>query len=338
MKYSTLLKTLVACALFHTVICVPRGLVTNITKLCSNSNPCSWNDVNIWEDGVVPLEEDTVDMRVAGTYTIQVSGNVRISDFRIGIDEIKDNGDQTLHVLSGASFYSDQSLHAYIHTTVQVDANASFVVKNAGFTQGYFVLGGFASFGGSNPSLEVDTKNLQVSTDIKYGRLSMSEGSVLVVSQGLSISDTSRIEGSGDINGTIFLDGNMHPGTKGKIGRFNVVGDIRMGSSTRIYLDIESRTVFDQVVLTGTMAQDGDLYIETIKDYTPLAHSQFVVFNHSGQSNGFDKTTEDCTITCLNNKWEVRVDQDYTFLVYDSATTAVLSFILITSCLFFTLF
>jgi len=218
--------------------------------------------------------------------------------------------------------------------------NATLLVSNAGVTYGSFVVNGTASFGGSNPSLQINTDDTQASIHQVFGYLELNEGTI-VATQGLDITGASSFKGSGNINGTLSARGDIYIGTSG-IGNLNIYGDLDLTTETlfspTIYLDVESLSSFDHLYISGNCLQDGDLIINLLNDFEPLAHSLYVAFNYSSQRNGFSTVRGDSLIERFSSNWQAVVDQSYTAVLYGDATSVFISLSTLLACLFFSLF
>jgi hypothetical protein len=336
----TALKVLVLLALLSQVLGQnARGLAANVTTVCSNG--CDWNNPNIWDNGGsggVPLSADYITFNIEGSYSIQVTSDITVGSFTIGVDGDDVSGKQTLEITTGNTFTSASTITAYYTTVIQVDANATLISDDSGTTEGAIILDGFASFGGSNPSLLIDYKGL--STSPTRGSLTMSAGSQLVVANSLSISEFGDFYATGTINGSLSADGSVYIGGSGKIGLLTVYGAINFDSDVDVYLDVGGANTFDQIVSTGTMTQAGDLYVATINSFNPLSHQSFYVFNYTAQRGGFSTVTKDCTVVCLpgENLWQIVIDQAWSALLYNDASTTLISLFTLSLCLFVTIF
>jgi len=317
----------------------PRGLADNVTSVCSPS--CDWTQSEIWDanyGGGVPQNGDQISLLVKGTYTITISTAVVLGDLNVGIDDAEHNsGLQTVHIASTGSLTLTGKYTGLVSSVLTVDQNATLYVSGQSTAQGPITLGGYANFAGSEPSLSVDTKDAQVPIGIVYGQLTLNEG-VLQAANGVQISATSTLTGSGDINGTLYLNGNIYPGGDKTIGAINVAGDFKCDSTTDVYLDVASPSSFDHIGIGGTSFESGDMLVTVINDYTPLSHQLFIVFNHSaGLRNGFDTTKSTSVLAIFNNKWTEFPDQSYTGILYDDASSVLISVFTISACLLFTL-
>eukprot|EP00026_Physarum_polycephalum_P011498 Phypoly_transcript_11728.p1 GENE.Phypoly_transcript_11728~~Phypoly_transcript_11728.p1 ORF type:complete len:337 (+),score=41.82 Phypoly_transcript_11728:105-1115(+) len=307
---------------------------STVVGLCAKG--CSWDTPDIWQGGAVPNPGDYITIYIPGTYVIQVSGNVTVGDLNIGIDDTDHNdGRQTLEILPGATFTSNQQYTALLSSVVQVDANASFIIAQKGNTQGAFIVAGLATFG---QDLTIGTSGTQLPTSIVHGSLTLLGGTVQTAN-GVSVSSTSNVVGTGTIIGDVDGKGNFYPGKDAAIGTLNINGAFNLADSTELNIDIASASSFDTIIATGNCYENGKVLVSTLNKFVPLSHQYFWFLNYSDSRNGFDKTSADCPITCLpgQNKWEVSVHDHSTALIYDDAATILISFFTIALCLLTTL-
>jgi len=222
-----------------------------------------------------------------------------------------------------------------LSVSLQVDSGASLSTTSQGTVNGHFTLAGLARFGGSTPSLLIDSTDIQFSFSFVTGELEFHNGT-LVVANNLQISLTSTLSGSGNINGSVQMNGYFEPGLNG-VGSFNIQGDLYFATASKLEVDVASLSSFDEIILSGTCDQSGTVVVSPSGDYEPLAHTQFIVLKYSGQRGGFDIVRGEGFLGIINNKWQAVVDQSYTALLYDSASSVVISFVLLGTCLFLAL-
>jgi len=328
--YTIITLALLVLVFQHTL--AQKGLASNVSSLCTNG--CDWTNPAIWSDGIVPISTDTVDIDVGGTYLIQISTVVSVSDFDIG-DNSDPDGTQTFQVVSGGSFTSTGGCDAALDVNIVVSAGGSFSVSGQATVRGTLIVAGYAFFGGSNPSLLLDAYNLQNPLEYVNPKLELQNG-VVVVTNEVEISIASSITGNGNINGTLDAEGSVKPGLSG-IGSLYIYGDFICGSGTVINFEVASETSYDFIFVSQTSHETGFVTVTTLGDYTPLSHSIFYVFNHSSQRGGFISVKGTSLDSLFNNKWSDVVDQSYTAILYDSASSLLISFATIAACLFITL-
>jgi len=321
------------------VVLLAQQVLSDVKNLNSTvalgacATQCSWSTPDIWTGGTAPVSSDTVDIQVDGTYKIVVDSDVTIADFQIGYSD-DSHGSQYLVITNGATFISNGNFQTLLSVSVQVNTSATLHCPNQGTVNGYFQLSGSAYFGGSSPSLYVDSTDLQLSFSFVTGQLEFDNG-FLVVTDNLQISTTSTLTGNGHINGSVQLNGNFAPGLGG-VGTFYINGDLYFDTLSDLQIDVASESSYDHIILTGTCDEDGEVTVSPQGSYEPLAHTQFYILNYTAQRDGFDLVRGTGFIALLEDKWEAIVDQSYTSLVYDSASSVLISFVMIAACVLFT--
>jgi len=290
----------------------------------------------MWTGGTVPTSADTVDLQLKGSdFKITLDVDATVADFDFGTDTYKD-GKHTFVIPAGRKLTSTGQFNTKITASIIIEANATLIVLGSSTVVNSLTVAGAASFGGSSPSLNIDTQTLQSNLPV-YATLTMNNGTITVANT-IVITSTANLVGTGTILGTVQLKGTLQPGLEGKTGNLNITGDLDLsnGPNAQIYIDLKSETDFDHVYIGKSFLQNGNLYANPI-DYTPLSHSEFVCFNHSSLRNGFDTVRQKGITHIVGNKWQSVPDQEYTALLYDSATTVFISFATIAACLVFTL-
>lgn len=282
----------------------------------------------------MPTPSDTVDIQVSGTYTIVVDSDVTVADFEIGFTD-NDHGSQYFKISNGATFISNGNFKTYLSVSLSVGANTTLHCPNQGTINGYFQLAGSAYFGGSSPSLYVDSTDIQLSFNFVTGKLEFDNG-YLTVANNLQISTTSTMTGNGNISGSVQMNGDFEPGLSG-VGTFYIYGDLYFNSLSNLKIDVASEFSYDHIILTGTCDEDGEVTVSPLDSYEPLAHTQFYVLNYTAQRDGFSLVRGAGFIALLEDKWKAIVDQSYTSLIYDSASSVLISFVMIVSCLLLSL-
>jgi len=124
---------------------------------------------------------------------------------------------------------------------------------------------------GNLTKLGTGTLNLSA-TALVSGTASIQEGSFLVngalfANQGLIVSPGATLGGGGLIVGNVLNNGILSPGNSP--GTLFISGDLTMGSGSTTLLEIESTSVFDQIIVDGTATLGGTL------DVTPYAGNEF---------------------------------------------------------------
>jgi hypothetical protein len=308
-----------------------KSLNSNATSLCSNG--CNWDTPAIWADLIVPVAGDTVDINLGGSYRIIVNADVNIDAFNFGTNDPDDK--HRLEVSNGVTMRSVQFV-TQLSTTFTVNLNASIISVAKSTFQGPLIVYGTASFAGNTPDLVIDTYSAQKNPlKMIYGKLEIQGGTVFATN--IDVSLTSDIVGTGHINATVYVRGNLRPGL-GNVGTLYISGNLVMDNNADIYIDLSDVNTYDRVIIGGEFYQEGDLIANLLNNYEPLSRSRFRCFNHTSQSKGFnDVSGEGAFNKIFNKKWKVRVDQSYTELQYDSASSVFLSLSAIVVCLFFTL-
>jgi hypothetical protein len=302
-----------------------KQLASNADSLCRNG--CSWSDSTIWDNGRVPTSTDSITINNKGSYTITVDSNVNIESLTLGLATSKDDGLQTLEILSGATFTTSSDIKTYLTSSLIVYQNANLVATDSSEVQGELTVYGQARFRGKSPSLKIYTQTIQIPGFVN-AQLTLQNGNV-AVSNDLEISSQSNLEGSGTIDGNLKLEGDMSPGIDG-IGRVAITGDLNMGNAGEIFIDIQNNVTFDTVAITNRANEKGTVYVNLKGDYEPEQGREFEVFTHGSRKGDFGSVRPNKNINnLLSKKWKAVSEQKSTFLHYNSASSFSFTYIFV---------
>eukprot|EP01111_Echinosteliopsis_oligospora_P007142 TRINITY_DN217_c0_g1_i1.p1 TRINITY_DN217_c0_g1~~TRINITY_DN217_c0_g1_i1.p1 ORF type:complete len:340 (+),score=97.96 TRINITY_DN217_c0_g1_i1:100-1119(+) len=329
-----LLALIAAC-----VQATPIGLSPNATAVCAST--CNWNDTLIWSTGTVPgVGDDVTIQNTDTTVTLVIDVPISISSFTVSQSNKQASN---IKIVSGGSLTISGTSTLGYTTVMTIESGASFTVSGQITNRGLVtVQGNFSALASATPSLDIDTQNGQISTTQVYATVTL-DGGYLIAPGGVHVSSTANLLGDGHIIGNVASTGTISMGTSSSVGTLYITGQLVLSTTTtsvgdsKLKVKVASATSFDHIIISDVFVQDGDLIVTPLNNYEPLAHTQFIFANHSSQRGGFDTTRGSGFQGVFNNKWTSAVDQQYTFVIYDSASTVAISVFLVVVCAFLTL-
>lgn len=112
--------------------------------------------------------------------------------------------------------------------------------------------------------------------------LRLTSGNLLRLDNALTLTEFGLLKGNGDIEGNVIGQGTIAPGDS--VGMISVVGNV--ATSGTVQIDVESSTSFDQFLVSGTMQLDGDLEINVLQGFVPVAESLMPILHADGGLSG----------------------------------------------------
>jgi hypothetical protein len=131
------------------------------------------------------------------------------------------------------------------------------------------------------------------------------DGGILTVNNGYEV-DTGVFEGGGQVNGdlSILVNGVLDLDTS--VGALSILGNLVLGTSTTLQIEIASATDYGFVDISGTVALNGTLQVNLTGGYQPPALAPFTIITASSGLTG--------TFTTANNVASI---------IYDTASATV---------------
>jgi len=232
------------------------------------------------------------------------------------------------------------------NSVVSLEQAASLSCGGQMTTNGVFKVAGLVSLGGGGGAPGLTVESLANTNKPLDGPNQSSNllllGGTIETPQEVRVKQTlldASLTGYGRIAGNVNIaGGRLSPGVDDNtVGAIEIEGRLILGSGSKSTFSIKSKTEFDHVSVTGSLNADGDLILSAINKFESLIGQRFYIMNHTEMIGGFDSVHGDGLSSVFNDKWSIRPDQENTIVVYGSASSVVVSAVVLIACLVATL-
>lgn len=121
--------------------------------------------------------------------------------------------------------------------------------------------------------------------------IDLQEGALLLINDvgAVTVANGATLRGAATINGDLTNNGTVSPGFSP--GTIVVAGNYTQAANATLVVEFASPVDFDQLLVTGTVALDGTLQLETLGGYNPVGETFTIITSGGGVSGTFAAIT-----------------------------------------------